>query len=191
MARSAERGMAMPSTGRRAVAGAFTFDHGRGCGHSATVRSTEPKRRGVTLPGGSANDQGAIAPRREAHDAWRNGRNDRNGIQRCREATSANRRCHSQNGEPWRAADTTPVGGASERRGEAAHAASRTRSGDRRVGSSGERERARRWRVAPSRVARDRAGSKKGEEPIPAVTGSAHMLEASGASSADGHHRNS
>ena len=44
--RSAGRGMAMPSAGRRAVAVAWCgLETGKGCGHSATVRGVGPKRR--------------------------------------------------------------------------------------------------------------------------------------------------
>ena len=75
MARSAGRGMAMPSAGRRAVAVArCALVTGKGCGHSATVRSTGPKRRQFAMLGGSGNGEGAIAPSREARAVRRNWR---------------------------------------------------------------------------------------------------------------------
>ena len=159
MARSAGRGMAMPSGGRRAAAGAFAFDHGerpRVFGDGAKHRA---EASNVATLEESANDEGAKRRVVRRETQWRGRRNDRHG------KAARPRSGEWQPAMPfaeWRAVACgryAAVGRASERPGGAAHAASRTRSGDGRIGSNGDRKRKRRWRVAPSRDARHRERS--------------------------------
>ena len=69
MARSAGSGMAMPSGGRRAVAGAFTFGHGERPGVFGDGAKHRAEASNVTSLEESANDEGAKrrVVRRETH----------------------------------------------------------------------------------------------------------------------------
>ena len=160
MARSAGRGMAMPSRGRRAVAGAFAFDHGERPGVFGDGAKHRAEASNVATLEESANDEGAKrrVVRRETHGGG-------GGTI----ATGSGEHEPAMPFAEWRAATCgryAAVGRASERPGGAAHAASRARSGGGRIGSNGDRERERRRREAPRREARHRA-RRKINGPIP------------------------
>lgn len=66
MARSAGRWMAMPSEGWRAVTGEFIIDHGEGMRAFGVGVKHRTEAQDVTTLGERTNDEGAIAPGREA-----------------------------------------------------------------------------------------------------------------------------
>ena len=134
---------------------------GKGYGHRVTVWITGPEGRRVTMPGGSAGDQSV--KRRVVKRDTHGGAAERRPWEKARPRSGE--REPAMPIEERRAVTCggyTSAGRASERPGETADAASRTRSGNGRIGSSGEGERERRWRVSAEPRCASLGTAKKG-----------------------------